>query len=135
MTRTSVLPKRHRRRVTTVLMWAVIAVWSVVAIAGLAACSSDGSDGAATPSSSSASLSSPVTTSASAASTVPTTDTPVTTTAPIVTPTGAGQPGVDHSRCTNRTNYAGDPRSNAEINSIGERTGICPPVLTAPSTR
>nr|WP_167532340.1 MULTISPECIES: hypothetical protein [Streptomyces] len=30
--------------------------------------------------------------------------------------------------CTNRINYAGDPRSNAEINSIGEDTGYCPPV-------
>lgn len=30
--------------------------------------------------------------------------------------------------CTDRTNYAGDPRSNAEINSIGESAGTCPPV-------
>lgn len=29
-------------------------------------------------------------------------------------------------RCTNRINYAGDPRSNAEINSIGAATGYCP---------
>ncbi|MFB6880674.1 hypothetical protein ACFCY8_07575 [Streptomyces noursei] len=29
-------------------------------------------------------------------------------------------------RCTNQVNYAGDPRSNAEINSIGEQTGHCP---------
>ncbi|MCL3992122.1 hypothetical protein M4438_00985, partial [Streptomyces lavenduligriseus] len=27
-----------------------------------------------------------------------------------------------------KINYAGDPRSNAEINSIGEQTGTCPPV-------
>jgi hypothetical protein len=30
--------------------------------------------------------------------------------------------------CTNQINYAGDPRSNAEINSIGAQTGYCPPV-------
>ena len=29
-------------------------------------------------------------------------------------------------RCTNRIDYAGDPRSNAEINSIGAATGYCP---------
>ncbi|GAA5010660.1 hypothetical protein GCM10023257_67240 [Streptomyces hyderabadensis] len=31
-------------------------------------------------------------------------------------------------KCTDQVNYAGDPRSNAEINSIGEETGTCPPV-------
>nr|WP_237556024.1 hypothetical protein [Streptomyces sp. SID5914] len=31
-------------------------------------------------------------------------------------------------KCTDQLDYAGDPRSNAEINSIGEETGICPPV-------
>lgn len=29
-------------------------------------------------------------------------------------------------RCTNQINYAGDPRANAIINSIGESTGQCP---------
>ena len=29
-------------------------------------------------------------------------------------------------RCTNQINYANDPRSNAEINSIGAVTGQCP---------
>ncbi|CRK54429.1 Secreted protein (fragment) [Rhodococcus sp. RD6.2] len=29
-------------------------------------------------------------------------------------------------RCTNRIDYTGDPRSNAEINSIGATTGYCP---------
>ena len=33
-------------------------------------------------------------------------------------------------RCTNMMTYAGDPRSNAEINSIGDRTGVCPAPLT-----
>ncbi|MCF3141834.1 hypothetical protein [Streptomyces platensis] len=30
------------------------------------------------------------------------------------------------ARCTDQINYAGDPRSNAEINTIGEKTGHCP---------
>ena len=47
----------------------------------------------------------------------------------------AAPTGVDLSRCMNQTNYAGDSRSNAEISSIGERTGTCPPVLTGSSTR
>ncbi|MEJ2885855.1 hypothetical protein [Actinomycetospora aeridis] len=34
-------------------------------------------------------------------------------------------------RCTNQIDYASDPRSNAEINSIGEQTGRCPRPLTA----
>ncbi|GAA4630107.1 hypothetical protein GCM10023196_054090 [Actinoallomurus vinaceus] len=29
-------------------------------------------------------------------------------------------------KCTDQINYSGDSRSNAEINSIGERTGHCP---------
>lgn len=29
-------------------------------------------------------------------------------------------------RCTNQINYAGDPRSNAVLNSIGASTGQCP---------
>lgn len=33
---------------------------------------------------------------------------------------GAGE------KCTDRLDYAGDPRSNAEINSIGADTGTCP---------
>jgi hypothetical protein len=30
--------------------------------------------------------------------------------------------------CTDQIDYTGDSRSNAEINSIGEQTGSCPPV-------
>ncbi|MYS72996.1 hypothetical protein GTY88_21640, partial [Streptomyces sp. SID5926] len=33
---------------------------------------------------------------------------------------GAGE------KCTDRLDYAGDPRPNAEINSIGADTGTCP---------
>ncbi|MBC2644741.1 MULTISPECIES: hypothetical protein [unclassified Rhodococcus (in: high G+C Gram-positive bacteria)] len=44
-------------------------------------------------------------------------------------PSGATIPdpnAVPDDRCTNQINYAGDPRSNAEINSIGAQTGQCP---------
>ena len=34
-------------------------------------------------------------------------------------------------RCTNRIDYAADPRSNAEINSIGAQTGRCPRPIAA----
>ncbi|WP_211246590.1 hypothetical protein, partial [Amycolatopsis taiwanensis] len=37
--------------------------------------------------------------------------------------------------CTDQINYAGDPRSNAEINSIGEQTGTCPPVQKPAGTQ
>jgi hypothetical protein len=40
------------------------------------------------------------------------------------------EPGVIEDRCTNQIDYAGDPRSNAEINSIGATTGQCPAPLT-----
>ena len=42
---------------------------------------------------------------------------------PSVKPSVA--PKADVS-CTNQINYAGDTRSNAEINSLGEQTGTCP---------
>ncbi|MET8952026.1 hypothetical protein ACWEO4_13250 [Streptomyces sp. NPDC004393] len=42
--------------------------------------------------------------------------------------TPSGTPKKSGVSCTNQINYAGDPRSNAEINTIGERTGHCPPV-------
>lgn len=40
---------------------------------------------------------------------------------------GPGPTTEPSTRCTDRIDYAGDPRSNAEINSIGENTGTCPP--------
>ncbi|KAK1180915.1 hypothetical protein B7755_023880 [Streptomyces sp. NBS 14/10] len=46
------------------------------------------------------------------------------------TPSGtpSGTPKKPDTKCTDQINYAGDPRSNADINSIGEETGYCPPV-------
>lgn len=49
-------------------------------------------------------------------------------------PTQAGQlplppgPSDPNFSCTDQYNYAGDTRSNAELNSIGVTTGVCPPV-------
>ncbi|MEU9520819.1 hypothetical protein [Streptomyces sp. NPDC048224] len=42
--------------------------------------------------------------------------------------TPSDAPKGDGVKCTDQRNYAGDPRSNAEINSIGADTGTCPPV-------
>ncbi|MFI0263882.1 hypothetical protein ACH4OW_33250 [Streptomyces sp. NPDC017056] len=42
--------------------------------------------------------------------------------------TPAGTPKKSGVKCTDQVNYADDPRSNAEINSIGEDTGYCPPI-------
>lgn len=45
-------------------------------------------------------------------------------------------PDDNYVKCTDRINYAGDPRSNAEINIIGEREGKCPtPIRPTPTTR
>src|SRR4051812_11691095 len=46
--------------------------------------------------------------------------------------TASADPITD--RCTNQFEYAGDPRSNAEINSIGASTGQCPAPITASTT-
>jgi hypothetical protein len=42
---------------------------------------------------------------------------------------GTAQADDLSKRCTNQIDYAGDPRSNAEINSIGASTGHCPPPI------
>ncbi|MFE4212150.1 hypothetical protein ACFRQO_03915, partial [Streptomyces sp. NPDC056853] len=44
---------------------------------------------------------------------------------------GSGTPKDPDTKCTDQINYADDSRSNAEINSIGEDTGTCPPVQKA----
>lgn len=48
----------------------------------------------------------------------------------------SADPGQDviADRCTNQIDYAGDPRSNAEINGIGANTGRCPAPMTAGGT-
>ncbi|MGW3565258.1 hypothetical protein ACWDSL_15505 [Streptomyces sp. NPDC000941] len=42
--------------------------------------------------------------------------------------TPSGTPKKPDTKCTDQINYAKDHRSNADINSIGEETGYCPPV-------
>lgn len=39
-------------------------------------------------------------------------------------------PSHADEKCTNQIDYAGDPRSNAEINGIGFNTGQCPAPMT-----
>ncbi|KAB2581536.1 hypothetical protein BS297_30320, partial [Rhodococcus erythropolis] len=52
--------------------------------------------------------------------------TPVSASA--VAPAAPG-PATGSTKCTDQIDYAGDPRSNAEINSIGEQMGSCPAPL------
>ena len=97
-----------------------ISVMTMTAVAlglALTACSNDGAGNASSATSSS---------SAAAAST-PRADTAESK----VSGTSAqssGAPAQSDVKCTDQLDYAGDPRSNAEINSIGEDTGTCPPV-------
>ncbi|MEU9637531.1 hypothetical protein AB0D80_24620 [Streptomyces tendae] len=42
------------------------------------------------------------------------------------TPEGTQPEQGAGKKCTDQLDYAGDPRSNAEINSIGAETGTCP---------
>ena len=42
--------------------------------------------------------------------------------------TSQGVPNKPDVKCTDQIDYAGDPRDNATINSIGSDTGTCPPV-------
>ncbi|GLY97320.1 hypothetical protein [Actinoplanes sp. NBRC 103695] len=43
----------------------------------------------------------------------------------------SGTPKKAGVSCTNQINYANDSRTNAEINTIGEDTGYCPPISTS----
>ncbi|QRX90085.1 MULTISPECIES: hypothetical protein [Streptomyces] len=103
---------------------AAAALVIAVAAFGLTACQEGGTN--ASPSSSaSAAAGSGV--SAGAGTAQPSTATPKTNhNTAHRTPSGTAK--KPDGRCTNQINYAGDPRSNAEINTIGEKTGYCPPV-------
>jgi hypothetical protein len=110
----------HRRLIGTVI--AASAALLIVA------CSTDsGADGSDT-----SATATPATTSTTAqeSSTSPqSTATAMSSTADPAEPTEQAIP--DQQRCTDQINYAGDPRSNAEINSIGETTGTCPDPITS----
>ncbi len=47
-------------------------------------------------------------------------------TAPPQTAAAPQGPSHDYVKCTDRVDYTGDPRANAEINAIGVQTGACP---------
>ncbi|MFH8485633.1 hypothetical protein [Streptomyces longisporoflavus] len=96
-----------------------ISVLTMTAVAlslALTACNNDGADNAS-PSGSSAGSS-----AAATAESTPKTDASTESAKP------AGTPAKPDTKCTDQVDYAGDSRSNAEINSIGEDTGTCPPV-------
>ncbi|MFH8806966.1 hypothetical protein ACH4GZ_06865, partial [Streptomyces hygroscopicus] len=99
---------RHTRK-------AAAAVLIAVAALGLTACQDGETDSSSASSASSASASNPQ----SAASTPK-------AGRGSASSTPSGTPKKDGMKCTDQINYAGDPRPNAEINSIGENTGYCP---------
>ncbi|GAA0474571.1 hypothetical protein [Streptomyces olivaceiscleroticus] len=109
---------RHARNAAAAMVIAVAAF-------GLTACDGSGTD-TPSPAGSSSAVSDP----AQSATTTPEAgqgktdqgkaDQGSATGTPAATPKQSGE------RCTDQLNYAGDSRSNAEINSIGEETGHCP---------
>lgn len=123
-----------KQKLTRVALSAAIGV--AIAISG-AGCSNDTTTDAPQPQSSTAASSSAVTPSTQAgeashdrggtAAKTPTATTPKHTEKvppPQTKPASTTQ--RETPRCTDRQSYAGDPRSNAEINSLGESTGKCP---------
>lgn len=102
---------------TRTARWSLSAAVLIGAGLALTACAPNNATSAAA-----SSTSSPVPTSSTQPSTQPIAKTSQDTATPSDTPTNAGV------SCTDQINYAGDPRSNAEINSLGEQTGQCPPV-------
>ncbi|WP_067082195.1 hypothetical protein [Streptomyces hygroscopicus] len=103
---------RHTRKAAAAMLIAVAAL-------GLTACQDGETDSSSASSASSASAS--ASTPQSAASTPKAGQGSASS-------TPSGTPKKDGMKCTDQINYAGDPRPNAEINSIGENTGYCPPV-------
>ncbi|WP_033254329.1 lipase chaperone [Kitasatospora phosalacinea] len=104
-----------------------IALVAVAACLSLTAC--EDSDPAPSRSSASAPAS-----SSAASPTAPSAASPAA--GASATPTTGGKtpakssstPKASGTKCTDQLDYAGDSRSNAEINSIGDSTGTCPPV-------
>ncbi|MFK0292612.1 hypothetical protein ACIQU6_19330 [Streptomyces sp. NPDC090442] len=100
---------------------------AVIAIAafGLTACQGTSGNGNASsaPSSSSSSPSASADTPQAPASTARTNHGSAKTASSDMHKKSGKKSGT---KCTDRINYVGDPRSNAEINSIGENTGHCP---------
>ncbi|GAA1948889.1 hypothetical protein [Kitasatospora viridis] len=104
---------------------------TLVAVAvglSLTACGNDSSPKAAPPA-----AASPVAPASPAAGTPAAADSPAAAAPVAASPASpahtkpSGTPkATAGEKCTDQINYAGDPRSNAEINSIGANTGHCP---------
>lgn len=92
---------------------------AVLVAAGLALTACGPDDGSSADGSS---TSSPVATSSAPSTTAPA----ATSGQGSSQATSSGTKATSGVKCTDQLDYAGDPRSNAEINSIGERTGSCP---------
>ncbi|MFD8384873.1 hypothetical protein ACFV2X_41205 [Streptomyces sp. NPDC059679] len=102
---------RHARKAAAAMLIAVAAF-------GLTACQDGGTNASSSPSASASAPQSPTSTAKPAQDS--------TTDSTKGTPSGT--PKKPDTKCTDQINYAGDPRPNADINSIGEETGYCPPV-------
>lgn len=129
----------------------LLAVLTIGAVCAMTGCSSDGASApgheSTTTSVVAASTTTPPLTSATISETVESSNSvggtdastpgaPAGGAAPVWTPAStsavapaAPGPASGSTKCTDQINYAGDPRSNAEINSIGERMGSCPAPL------
>ncbi|MFH8572648.1 hypothetical protein [Streptomyces sp. NPDC017993] len=100
---------------TTIRYARKAAAATVIAVAafGLTACQDSGTDASSSSASAHATQS-------------PTSTAKTARRSPNAEPSGT--PKKSGVSCTDQVNYAGDPRSNADINTIGEKTGHCPPV-------
>ncbi|MEU5027219.1 hypothetical protein [Streptomyces milbemycinicus] len=103
---------RHARKAAAAMLIAVAAF-------GLTACQDGGTNASSSPSA-----------SASAPQSTFTAKPAQDSTKGSIKVTPSGTPKKPDTKCTDQINYAGDPRPNADINSIGEETGYCPPVQT-----
>lgn len=104
---------------TRTARWGLSTAVLVAAGLALTACGPDNGNSA-----DGSSTTSPVATGATQATTPPTATSGQGSTQ--AAPSGTSTAGNAGEKCTDRIDYAGDPRSNAEINSIGEQTGSCP---------
>lgn len=106
---------RHARKAAAAMLIAVAAF-------GLTACQDGDTSTSSSPSASASAPQSPTSTAK------PAQDSTTDSTTDPTKGTPSGTPKKPDTKCTDQINYAGDPRSNADINSIGEETCYCPPV-------
>ncbi|WP_344338818.1 hypothetical protein, partial [Streptomyces rhizosphaericus] len=110
--RTALRHNRHARKAAAAMIIAVAAL-------GLTACQDGETDSSSSPS---ASASAPQSTAPTAK------DQGQDQGQDQAKDTAKGTPRKPGMKCTNQIDYAGDPRDNATINSIGNDTGYCPPI-------